>query len=70
MLSQITARLAEVEGIIEKLKAQDQIEWIQHMNSIRSRAEETVNTELIYALKKQSVFGSLRQITSVFFYDA
>ena len=48
MLSQITVRLAEVEGVTEELKAQDQMEWVQRMNGIHIRAEETVNMELIY----------------------
>ena len=30
------------------LKAADQMEWVRRMNSIRSRAEEIVLTELVY----------------------
>ena len=48
MLSQMSARLAVAEGVTEELKANDQMEWVQRMNSIRSRAEEIVNKELIY----------------------
>ena len=48
MLSQITSRLAEAEGVTEELKVRDQMEWVQRMNSIRSRAEEIVNKELIF----------------------
>ena len=33
----------------EQLKAQDQMLWVQRMNSIRDRAIEIVNQELIYA---------------------
>ena len=36
------------EGVIEALKADDQMEWVRRMNSIRSRAEETVPIELVY----------------------
>ena len=32
----------------ETLKAADQMEWVRRMNSIRSRAEETVLIELVY----------------------
>ena len=33
----------------EKMKAENQMLWIQRMNSIRQRAEETVLNNLIYA---------------------
>ena len=45
MLRQMAGR----EGVTEALKASTQLEWVGHMNSIRSRAEETVLSELIYA---------------------
>ena len=41
--------MAEAEGITEKLKASDQMEWVREMNSIRNRAMEIVNAELIFA---------------------
>lgn len=44
LIDQMTAR----EGITEQLKAQDQILWVQRMNSIRDRAMEVINYELIY----------------------
>lgn len=37
------------EGITEELKAQNQLSWVQRMNNIRSRAEEIVNNEVIFA---------------------
>ena len=37
------------EGVIETLKASDQMAWGQRSNSIRARATEIVNAELIYA---------------------
>ena len=49
MLSHLTARLAAAEGVTEELKANDQMEWVRRMNSIRSRAAEIVNKELIFA---------------------
>jgi len=40
-------QMATAEGITEQLKVADQMEWVRRMNSIRSRAEEIVITELI-----------------------
>ena len=48
LLDRLTKQLAEHEGVTEALKAEDQMEWVRRMNSIRSRAEETVLFELIY----------------------
>ena len=39
--------MAEREGVTEQLKAQDQMLLVQRMNSIRDRAMEIVNSELI-----------------------
>ena len=43
----LTKQMAELEEITEQLKAQDQMLWVQRMNSIRDRAMEIVNSELI-----------------------
>lgn len=40
--------MAKEEGVTEKLKAQDQMEWVWMMNSIRDRADEIILRELIY----------------------
>ena len=37
-----------VEGVTEELKAKNQWEWVQKMNSIRYRAEEIVKNEMVY----------------------
>ncbi len=42
-------QLAAREGVTEQLKAQDQMLWVHRMNSIRDRAMEMVNNDLIYA---------------------
>ena len=47
-LDLLVAQMAEKEGINEQLKAQDQLSWVRAMISIRNRAEETINTELIF----------------------
>ena len=45
----IVSDMAKQEGVTESLKAADQMEWVRRMNSIHSRAEEIVLTELVYA---------------------
>ena len=50
MLDQLIRQMARQEGITESLKAEDQMEWVRRMNSIRSRAEEIVQNEIIYTL--------------------
>ena len=40
--------MAEREGVTEKLKADNQMEWVGRMNNIGQRATEIVNTESIY----------------------
>ena len=37
--------------LTEELKARDQLAWVQHMNSIRSRAEEIIYAELIHIMR-------------------
>ena len=48
LFSRLVKQIAEREGVTEQLKAGNQLEWVQKMNSIRNRAVEIVNTELIY----------------------
>ena len=47
-LEQIIPRLAQAEGVDEKLKVQDQMSWVGRMNNIRRRTEEIILQELIY----------------------
>lgn len=49
MFDMLMKQLAESEGITEQLKAESQKEWARQMNSVRNRAAEVVNKELIYA---------------------
>ena len=49
MFSRLVKELAEKENVTEKLKAENQMLWVQRMNSIRNRATEIVNADLIYA---------------------
>ncbi len=48
MFSQLVDRMKQSEGITEQLKADDQMEWVRRMNSIRNQVTEIVNIELIY----------------------
>ena len=48
MFSRLVKQMAEREGVTEKLKVDNQMEWVGRMNNIRSRATEIVNADLIY----------------------
>ena len=48
MFSRLVKQMAECEGMTEKLKADNQMEWVAQMNNIRSRATEIVNHDIIY----------------------
>ena len=48
LFSRLVKQMAEAEGVTETLKAANQMEWVGRMNSIRNRAMEIVNRELIY----------------------
>ena len=50
MLERLIGQMVRQEGISEGLKASDQLEWVQRMNSIHSRAEEIVREEIINTL--------------------
>ena len=41
-------QLASAEGVTERLKAADSMEWLRRMNTIRARAEEIVIWEVVY----------------------
>ena len=49
MLSRLVKQMAEREGVSEKLKADNQMEWVGRMNNIRNRATEVVNTDIVFA---------------------
>lgn len=48
MFLRLVKQMAEMEGVTEVLKAADPMAWIGRMNSIRNKAMEIVNAELIY----------------------
>lgn len=49
MFSRLVKQLAEQENVTEKLKAENQMLWVQKMNNIHNRATEVVISDLIYA---------------------
>ena len=48
LFDRIIDEMKTAEGVTEKLKAENQMEWIGRMNNIRNRAEEAVLNDLIY----------------------
>ena len=49
MFLELTNQMKTCEDITEQLKAENQLEWVRRMNNIRSRANEIIYNELIYA---------------------
>ena len=48
MFTLLTDQYSKGEGVTEQLKAENQMEWVRRMNSIRDRVTELVHLELIY----------------------
>lgn len=48
LFDRLMKQQAEREGVTEKLKADNQMEWVGRMNALRSAVTETVNTEVIF----------------------
>ena len=40
--------MKQAQGTTERLKEENALEWVQHLNNIRACARETVNEEIIY----------------------
>ena len=53
MYERLEKKMKEREGVTEQLKKDDMFEWVRKMNSIKNRAEEIVNNEIIYCQKAQ-----------------
>lgn len=49
MLDRLMPQMAEHEGVTEALKAADPMEWVRRMNSIKSRIEEILYNDYVYA---------------------
>ena len=48
MFQSLVSAFSKQENVTEKLKANRPMEWVQKTNSIRNRATEIVNNELIF----------------------
>ena len=48
LFDRLMKQWAEREGITEKLKADNQMEWVGRMNALREAVTETVNAEVIF----------------------
>ena len=48
MFTLLTDQYSKGEGVTEQLKAENQVEWVRRMNSIRERIEEIIFAELIH----------------------
>lgn len=48
MFELLVKQYAEIEGITEQLKAENQMDWVCKMNNIRDRINEIIYKELIY----------------------
>ena len=61
-LDLIIEQMKAAEGVTEELKARNQLEWVGRMNNIRNRAEEIINSELIYIYVKQMPSAGMMMI--------
>ena len=49
MFSRLVKEYAERQGVTERLKAENQLLWVQKMNNIRACVREVVEGECIYS---------------------
>ena len=49
MFFRLVEQMVKREGITEKLKSEQPMEWVGKMNALREAATETVNAEVIFA---------------------
>lgn len=48
MFDLLMKQYADMEGVTEQIKSDNQMVWVQQMNNIRNRVTEIVCKELIY----------------------
>ena len=48
MFDNLDKQMKAAEGVTEKLKEENQMEWICRMQNIEARAREIVNSEIIF----------------------
>lgn len=47
-VERLVEQMAEKQGVTEKLKEDNQIEWVKRMNNIKVRGEEMVLEDVLY----------------------
>lgn len=47
-VERLVEQMAEKQGVTEKLKGDNQIEWVKRMNNIKVRGEEMVLEDVLY----------------------
>ena len=48
IFSRLVKEYADRQGVTERLKAENQLEWVGRMNNIQACVREVVNAEIIY----------------------
>ena len=48
-MERLTEHMKRAQGITERLKAENALEWVQRMNNIRACAKEIIEKEIIFA---------------------
>ena len=56
MFIRLIKQIAEREGVTEKIKAYNQMEWVGRINNIRSRAMEIVYSTIIYGFQGANLY--------------
>lgn len=49
MFERLVVQISKHEGLADELKASDQMAWVQLANSIRNRATEVVNQDIVFS---------------------
>jgi len=49
MFSRLVKEYADMQGVTEQLKAENQLLWVQKINNIRACVREVVEREIIYS---------------------
>ena len=55
--------MKQAQGITERLKEENALEWVQHLNNIRACARETVNKEIIPPVRLRVVRSGNKKMT-------
>ena len=48
MFDQLVEQMKKAEGVTERLKTENQMEWVRQMNAFKAQADAIVKLEIIY----------------------